>query len=274
MKKKIFLYSIIILCTFISACGKQAAQNANEEEKRQKPAAEKVQEPVAVQPEKGSIEIGFEDYSKQLTEEQALLIVSENVPVIEITGDTASSEKINLFFQKRHKKFQSSIEKNYSLAGQAYSDLTEDEKASFGPYSIGQTYQVLYQSDKILSVEETFSQWLGNNHPSSYVRTYVFDLRTGEKLTLKDIMSNEEEAKAFAANFIIQLSRDHYAPETFIEGYEDKVPDLIDDDSYYLNGDGLVIVCNQSLIAPYEAGRMEFVVPKEEFPLLKDEYKE
>jgi len=284
MKKFVYV-AVLTLALVTVACGKKEET----EEKNQPIVEEPVDEDTPngiedgyveegildeITAEPGEIQIAYEDFSDQITGDGDILLlsVSEHVPVVEIQGQEEIASKINEFFQERHSSFLNDVEAARSVSQEVYDSYSQENIDSFEGFSIGQTYEVLYQSEKFLCMEETQYEWLGSTHPSTFVSSFVFDLQTGEKVLLKEIVENDEEAQTFVADYIEQLIKENYDPEGFYEEYEELLPGLYADDIFYLNEKGVVFISNAYAIAPYAAGKMEFVIPYEDFTLLKEEY--
>ena len=57
------------------------------------------------------------------------------------------------------------------------------------------------------------------------------------------------------------------------EEYETYIPDVLTEDSWYLTEDGMTIVSNEYLLAPYAAGATYFDLPYETCDFIKEVYR-
>lgn len=146
---------------------------------------------------------------------------------------------------------------------------------SIGDGEYGSEYdqgQVVQRADNtILSFSKSNSgYYAGAAHGWGYTSGINFDVKTGKVLTVQDLGDGvREELIAYAVPWL----ENYYGPDIMWEGYQDIIKEQIDGDVWYFTGDGIAIVMNQYVIVPYAAGSAMVVVPYDQIPSLKDEYK-
>ena len=96
---------------------------------------------------------------------------------------------------------------------------------------------------------------------------FTFDLQTGARLSLTDIIGNsEEELKEIVTRYFAEYISQ--APEAFWEDALDTVRENINFNSdFYLNENGITFYFSPYELASYAAGFQEVTVPFEEFEM-------
>lgn len=212
-------------------------------------------------------EVTFTDYSQEIKDGETgvlLLSVTENCPVVSIPENEAVAEKINMAFEQQHTANQTYIEEDTEAARSAYKDLSEEEKASWTGYGYGAAYETAYASTRILSIKAQSYEWQGTPHPNTWTSSYCFNVTTGKLLSLADIFTDKTEAGKIVEQHILDtITADPYK-DYLMEDYESYVPDVLTEDVFYLNENGLVVICNPYLVTAYAGGIIEIEVPYEE----------
>lgn len=121
-------------------------------------------------------------------------------------------------------------------------------------YGLDGKYNVLYNGDKLLCVEQQGYLFTGGAHGNTLYSVSVFDLSTGRELQLADMFKpgsdylqriNKVVAKKVAEN-----SNMFFGPVEVKDG-----------DKFYFDGKALVIVYAPYEVAPYAAGIVRLEVP-------------
>lgn len=247
----------------------EASQNSGQKGETPEDAG---QEPEASQ----EPEVTFVDYSQDIHEEGSdllLLSVMENCPVVSIGGNDAAAEKINMVFEQQHASNQTYIEEDTEVARGVYKDLTDEEKGSWTGYGYGATYKVAYSSSKILSIVYDNYEWQGTPHPNTWSSTYCFDVPTGKLLTLADIFTDKAKAGEIVDQHILDTITAEPYKDYLLEGYESFVSDILREDVFYLNEQGLVVICNPYMVTAHAGGMIEIEVPYEALKdVMNEEY--
>ena len=90
----------------------------------------------------------------------------------------------------------------------------------------------------------------------------------GDQLTLSDLFTDVEAARLKIVKEIerqIEEQKREDADNMFFEGYEEYLPQLLEDDTstWYLAPDGLTVIANPYILAAYAAGTLTFTIPKD-----------
>ena len=181
-----------------------------------------------------------------------------SIPTVIISANEGVAEKINGQLSQIVADIKANGQQALSYAQDDYSwteDLTYWQNHSF-EYSFETK-----RTEKILSLKGAQYTFTGGAHPFLYYEGYSFSLETGERLALSDIMSDYAGFAAYATNkMTTQMAANEYA-DSFYEGYEQILAELLSGDTFYLDSEKLVIICNEEFIAPRAFGVIEFEFP-------------
>lgn len=114
----------------------------------------------------------------------------------------------------------------------------------------------------------------GGAHPFTKQLGFNLDTKTGQTVTLEDIISNMDGFKEYAVNKAkdeIQRRIDENE-EYFFEDYEAELESILEY-NWYLDAAGIEIVFGEEVLAPHAAGIIKFCMPYNEiFQYMKPEY--
>ncbi|MBE5853041.1 MAG: DUF3298 domain-containing protein [Lachnospiraceae bacterium] len=130
---------------------------------------------------------------------------------------------------------------------------------------------------KVLSLWHTYSDYLLGPHGSYSFDGITFDVATGERILLADLIKdNYSDFENFAKEYLLSELL-IWAGEDYLA--EDELASTLDScelETYipwYLNGSGLVFIINPYTIGPYAMGSTEVCIPYSQlFPYIKEEY--
>lgn len=150
-----------------------------------------------------------------------------------------------------------------------FANLTEEDKEIIG-FNDGRKYTLdiaydEYQSPQVVSyVYTVYTDTLGA-HPNSYYRTFMFDKRTGQELTLGDILEgdwlafvsaeSESQIRAYLAAITASEEADI---QLFEEGLAPEEGNFL---NAYMDGSDIVILFDPYQVAAYAAGPQEVRIP-------------
>ena len=153
-----------------------------------------------------------------------------------------------------------------------YYNSLEDKSNFFGPWASELTTTGAYQTDGLLSVTAEAYTYYGGAHPNTAARTWNFDLTTGEFLTLDALDAQSSTDGALGKTLIGTLSysvldqiREQNLSEGYFEDYESYVNDLSTNANFYFDAEGINLVFDVYVIAPYAAGPQTFHIPYSTF---------
>ena len=211
-----------------------------------------------------------------------------NLPKVTSTDNPEAAEQINSYFAQQKEALLSDCNEYYEWAKEDYQtrvDIAQENgteeptEDTFGYYS-GSDYTVMRQDDTVISFREMSTTYTGGAHGNNIVAGVTFDAKTGERILLSDLMENEEEGKSQVDQILLEkaqemqeksIQEDGYG--IFFEEYENYIPDVLTEDSWYLKEDGMTIVSNEYLLAPYAAGATYFDLPYETCDFIKEVYR-
>lgn len=248
-----FFIGISLLCTACAGADKQKteiSQNQQQEET-----------PKEIMPQ-----VTYSEYSQDYTEEEtgtALLSVKENSPVITLDGNEEAQNRINRVFEQQHIRNQSRIDSAFHMADSDYSKLSEEERAQWSCYQYEYLYEETYASAKFLSFRASHKEEPGLKQSYEDVVAYTFYVPEGRLLTLSDIFTDNKEARRIVEPYIRETVTGEEYADYLLEDYESYISDILTEDVFYLNEQGLVIICNADMLTTSEAGVIEISVPYE-----------
>lgn len=205
--------------------------------------------------------------STKITDDSIMI----DTPDTWVTVATLQTEEI-IVEDDEHKALSESLLANNKEALEYMADFkaqTEDEllgdeaieNAENMQYAFGSEVELLRVDSKITSFIRDEYTYTGGAHPLTAISGYTYDSVTGEPLYLRDIV---QDMDAFFQLYLKKLSENEIISDAW-EGWEDTViKSLKDDDgqiAYALSEEGLVLIINTYVVAPYAAGQIECVVP-------------
>ena len=225
----------------------------------------------------GKIYIYFKEEAKEYKAEDGTVLLKTKIsyPVIEISENGQAADAINGYIQEKGFSGEESIfgvseEEAAAWAEEDYADRGKDNW--YATYTIDAGYAVRRMDDRIISFEVWNYDYMGGAHPNSYSKGLTFDSRTGKPLMLEDIVEDMEEASAAVLEFLLKETKKEQYSDAFFDNYEEELPKLFSEDTWYLGEDGFHIIANTYSIAPYVAGSFDFVIPYAEADFLKPEF--
>ncbi len=218
-------------------------------------------------------------YTEEMREEKGedgvtLLSIKEVFPSITIKGREEAAKKINDYYAGEKEGFQTSVNELLTMAKNSYAFVKEEGTAEerWNEYMIERSYSTAYSNEKLISILSGNYEYSGGAHPNYGTTADVFDLSTGERLTLDQIFNDKEAAISHMEQQVIGQIKER-GEENFFPEYETSVKDILKDEFWYFSDKGIKIISNPYMLAPYAAGEIEFTIPYEELKELKEEYK-
>lgn len=224
----------------------------------------------------GEAQVAIVDTGVTYTHEDGaeLAAIQSQEITVTIPGKPEVEENINADLRNLLEESDQSNQMLVSAAKEDYSLALEDG-LEWSPYQSSLKAAVTRCDSRVLSLRFTAFEYTGGVHgyASSYGRSY--DLASGSRLTL-DFMSAQGASFREAALEQIQAlcQTEEYQDLLFApEIYADALSDVVRDDSFCLDGEGVVFLADPYLIGPYASGIIEFPLPYEELTgVLKSGY--
>ena len=196
--------------------------------------------------------------------------VNINYPAFSFSGNpTEASQNLSLWAQSFYDELISYAGEIEDEARNAYMLSPE----FFTPYSYNVNIDELFECDKAVMLIVNDSTFMGGAHAVNSTYTVCLDLKTGNSLELNDIAINLDALiTAVEQNIIEQIQGSNIKNELFSD-YADHIRDGIDNRFWYLSDEGLTIIYNEYILAPYSSGIFQFTVPYGSLSgIIKDEW--
>ena len=197
------------------------------------------------------------------TAEDGTLIFSFRSDILTIynSKDPDAAAKVQQVMDELHLEPEESLE----FAKEMY-DSSKKDNCEFYPNSSELTYSMV-QTNGYLSIIMDNYEYTGGAHGMPYENCRVFG-PDGSRLMLSDLFTDVEAARAKVSEEVerqIKEQKKEDPDNMFFEGYEEYLPQLLDDDNatWYLSPDGLTVIANPYILAAYAAGTLTFTIPKD-----------
>jgi len=197
-----------------------------------------------------------------------LLEYSAKYPQIKETGNDPCLIKINDYYKVKFNDMnEKTLLESKKMASEDFLAAKEGEY-EFRPHGLGNTYEVTYNDKGLLSINLLEYTYWGGAHPNSFKESAIFDINTGQKLTLEKLFKVEKvQAIEIVLTEVKKQIEEKGTDELFL--YEDaleSLPDSFFEEDFYYDGKDIVFYFQQYAIAPYAAGFPEFRIPVKDIP--------
>lgn len=180
-------------------------------------------------------------------------------PEIKVSNEHVQN-KINVLLKQGIYDFKKYLEDIYNEAISMYSEEIVKNSKSFNYEGTSNfEYEVV---NGVLSIRMVFTQFTGGAHPMTYMKSYNFDLKSGNILKLEEIFN--DNGKRVYKEIIDNEIKDKINgnPDNY---FIDEFKGVNENTQYYLTKDGVVVFFQLYELAPYSAGIPEFKIPYEIF---------
>ena len=222
----------------------------------------------------GSVKCKFVNHSKHLKLDSGSASITFQYPVITNLNETVRN-KINKHLKNHFLKvYNLGDEKiNYKSFDEIFEDfftnfkkINAELKGFQQRWDDSFTYDILYNSDSILSLRTTEFRFEGGAHPNTFFNRMNFDLKTGKLISVKDIFKPNYKSKLNKLGEIKIRKFYHLSPNTDLN----KAGFFLKDDKFEMNNNfsiikaGLIFQFNQYEIANYAMGAPSISFPYSE----------
>ncbi len=183
------------------------------------------------------------------------ITVDLQIPVLSGLADTARQDELNADFAATAAAFADGLEEQ----ADADAEFAAAEGFEFRPYDARTMFNVPYNRDGRFSLTVTYSDYTGGAHGMYARATLNLDTATGNELTLADLFPDDPDyLRTIRDELLRQITAepDHYFPDA-----AESLATIPANQSFYLQGDTVVVYFSLYEIAPYAAGMPEFVIP-------------
>ncbi len=179
---------------------------------------------------------------------------SVEMPVISGLADTATQDKINAAFKEYGDKAKADITRMETECR----ELVEQNPGLDMVYELMATYRVDYNKNGLLCITLSSYYYQGGAHGGEARSSYIFDLATGDRLGLADLMKDGSDYRSFI-NAAIRQEIDKRVKENILYEIAD-FEDIGQTPDFYLSDSALVFYFQEYAYFPYAAGIQEFPV--------------
>lgn len=153
--------------------------------------------------------------------------------------------------------------------------MSENGSGYFYGYDSTEKVSVERCDERILSLTENYSGYTGGAHGYYGTTGYNYDVKSGAKLSISDLLEKEDEFYKEASLYICNELKQEYGEGLFPE-YQETVETAWNSEypvNWYLNGTGIVVVYNPYEVGPYAMGQAQVTLPYAEFSqYIKEEF--
>lgn len=268
MKRYPALCLAALLTLSLSACGSTAGPSSTSI------VSEASSAPVASQPQPPTVTLSKETVNFQSDDGKVVLLSSEwNTAAVSIPGNESAQTAVQSDLDQILKAFLSISQESRQKAEVLYQ---EEE-----PIVDNSAYPALYHALNItrtrcdgdvisLVIDET--SYTGGAHGSDYRYARNYDTATGQVLRLSDLGDGVGDvAGDIIVSFINQI---HDKDGLFFNKVKKSdLKDLVTDDLFYFNRNGLVFIAGQYSFQSYAEGIVEFTISYDDLKgILRDAY--
>ena len=214
--------------------------------------------------EVGTIQSYYErTYSRTMPD---VLLTETDLEWLQVDERFAGADKINRYLEEEQNKNIEYESSNMEWMEETIKEYGEDGIISHSSYS-STLSEIAYFDGHYLSFCQQEYDYQGGAHGMPLWIGLTFDLETGERLSLPDVIANsEEELNGIVTEYFAEYI--HENPEEFWEDALDVVRDEICFESdFYLTEDGIKFYFHPYALSYYAAGFPEVTIPYDEFEM-------
>ncbi len=211
----------------------------------------------------GIYDVGSLVYKSDSATHDGHEMISASVSVLQLDDRFPGAAKINKTLMEQADGVMSGVDDSLDECIQWYD---ESDGEYFIPYELTSDFgYIAYNDGKIINIVQNGYNYYGGAHGMPYWISYVFDLKTGERLYLSDLISiTEEDLDEILVEYATKHMND--IGEEYWEGYEETVKQYggFDSENFILGDDGIDFFYDPYMLASFAGGFQEIVVPYSE----------
>ena len=179
-----------------------------------------------------------------------------NLDVINNINNTIYSDVKNLKYKVKNKSKEYKKEYYQIVLSESNKDYVKYQ------YELYIDYKLTYNKNNIISIPMNIYEFTGGAHGMTYLNSYNYNLINGKKLKLSDIFKENIDYKKIIDNYIKYVIKKN--PDIYFQG-NDGFKGIKEEQSFYIEDDGIVIYFDLYEIAPYYVGIPKFKIKYDEF---------
>lgn len=218
--------------------------------------------------------VTFRDYKYESERHNADIEVPELT--VNVAGVTAGTETSQDGTETADTRVQENLKKTTEEINAEIQEITDQIVAEFeknvgdewGYQDIMVKHEVINTTEDYFTLKLICYQASGSGAEWDYF--YTIDLKTGERLALKDLFADGADyITPISENIKEQMQEQMNADENVHYWLHDEITEwnfdkITDETSFYLNENGNIVICfNEGDVAPMYMGCVEFVIPED-----------
>lgn len=218
--------------------------------------------------------VTFRDYKYESERHNADIEVPELT--VNVAGETAGTETSQDGTETADTRVQENLKKTTEEINAEIQEITDQIVAEFeknvgdewGYQDIMVKHEVINTTEDYFTLKLICYQASGSGAEWDYF--YTIDLKTGERLALKDLFADGADyITPISENIKEQMQEQMNADENVHYWLHDEITEwnfdkITDETSFYLNENGNIVICfNEGDVAPMYMGCVEFVIPED-----------
>lgn len=291
MKKKFAIVLSVILIAGLAGCGAEGEkasvtqtteevieEQTTEEEITGEPVTEEMTEETAEETttteEEAAVSVTYEEEinNRFLEDGTVAMEVYYKNPVVSIPDYIDAQKLIQEDLNKRKDDFDISVNELESDA-RTFVEETKDTGSEMGPYKETVEYETKRADHKVISLLRSEYSYSGGAHGYTLVHGLNYDSSTGNPLTLDDISEDKEVLVECVKNYIYDVCDNGEYKDDVFPDYKPYVDNVVADDLWYLDEDGITFIANAYELGPYAVGTMYFHISYDALDGLKEAYR-
>lgn len=214
----------------------------------------------------GSLVSTFKQYREDENDDNSKLLVTLDVKVLNIGDSYEGASKINKVMNEYAKTIKAEADRNYK-------ELMQDEYRNeeyFIPYSFDNSLmEISYNDEDYICLVQSGYDYMGGAHGMPYKESFVFNLCTGYKLELEDLVGVEEDK---LKDIVVKAFKEQCYDGNEAMYWDDAVDSVRQYTDYayteyYLTDEGIRFYYDPYLLASFAAGFIEVDVPYEDLDM-------
>jgi len=216
------------------------------------------------------VQISYRVYTETFRDDEdgsVLFDLKITYPEIKNPDNDSGIAAINEYYGIQFDHYISTIISEGRERAEADKEFAESSGSEFHPHAYECFPQITYNGSNLLSVLNTQYEYTGGAHPNSFRRSETFDVKTGKKLALNDILggSKDEALEKVYQTVLMHIQEKEGKDDFFFfENYRDDLREYYAEDDFVLTENSIMFYYQLYAIAPYAAGFPEFELPFDE----------
>ncbi len=209
--------------------------------------------------------VTLQDYEYDDGRQTADISVPEIVPQIPTEQEEETGSNIQVTLKKTSEEINAEIK---AVSAKLIEEFKEGLKNREGYQTMQVKSEVAATTEEYFTLKLICYQAAGSGYEEHHF--YTIDLKTGERMQLKDIFTEGSDYIAVVSETIKEQMRQQMAAdENVIYNLDTDIPEwnfnaITEETSFYLNENGELVICfNEGEVAPMYMGCVEFVIPND-----------